>query len=52
MKTATLPRKQGETLTDWTLRWLVNSEMRKTREFNQRVEAAREADANHYAIEG
>lgn len=30
MKSITLPRKPGETLTDWTLRWLVDSEMRKT----------------------
>jgi hypothetical protein len=47
----TFPRKEGESLTDWTLRWLVDAEMRCTRELDLRVEAAPERDVNTYVIE-
>ena len=46
----TLPRKPGESFTDYILRWLTDAERRRIRELDRRVEAARERDANHYCV--
>lgn len=52
MKNETLPRKSGESLTDWTLRFMVDAlNPNNSKELDKRVEAARQRDANHLCIE-